>query len=101
MVVVADNTYGPGLFRPMEWGAHVSINAATKYISKSSRLFYQSDHTHKLPPPSSFPSFPSFHRISLSLPAPFDHPFIAFLLLLQPFRSDSSQLGEQAGTVTS
>ncbi|EKX54168.1 hypothetical protein GUITHDRAFT_132564 [Guillardia theta CCMP2712] len=33
VVVVADNTYGPGLFRPMEWGAHVSINAATKYIS--------------------------------------------------------------------
>jgi len=30
--VIADNTYGPTLLRPLELGADVSLNAATKYI---------------------------------------------------------------------
>jgi cysteine-S-conjugate beta-lyase len=31
-VVIADNTYGPTLLRPLDLGANVSLNAATKYI---------------------------------------------------------------------
>lgn len=33
ITVVADNTWGPTVYRPLEHGAHVSINAATKYIA--------------------------------------------------------------------
>ncbi len=34
-VVIADNTYGPTLLRPLDLGANVSLNAATKYIGPS------------------------------------------------------------------
>jgi len=37
-VVIADNTYGPTLLRPLELGADVSLNAATKYIGGHSDL---------------------------------------------------------------
>ena len=37
-VVVADNTYGPALVRPLALGADVSLNAATKYIGGHSDL---------------------------------------------------------------
>jgi cystathionine beta-lyase/cystathionine gamma-synthase len=37
-VVIADNTYGPTLLRPLDLGADVSINAATKYIGGHSDL---------------------------------------------------------------
>ena len=36
--VIADNTWGPTLFRPFEHGCDVSINAATKYIGGHSDL---------------------------------------------------------------
>lgn len=35
-VVIADNTYAPTLLRPLDLGANVSLNAATKYIGPSS-----------------------------------------------------------------
>lgn len=30
--VICDNTWGPGIFKPFDMGADVSLNAATKYI---------------------------------------------------------------------
>lgn len=36
--VVIDNTYGPTLFRPLELGCDVSVNAATKYLGGHSDL---------------------------------------------------------------
>lgn len=36
--VIADNTWGPSLFRPFEHGCDVSVNAATKYIGGHSDL---------------------------------------------------------------
>ncbi len=36
--VIADNTWGPTLFRPFEHGCDVSVNAATKYIGGHSDL---------------------------------------------------------------
>jgi len=36
--VIADNTWGPTLFRPFEHGVDVSVNAATKYIGGHSDL---------------------------------------------------------------
>lgn len=34
-VVIADNTYAPSLLRPLDLGANVSLNAATKYIGQA------------------------------------------------------------------
>jgi len=36
--VICDNTWGPSIFKPLELGADVSLNAATKYIGGHSDL---------------------------------------------------------------
>ena len=47
-MVIADNTHGPTLVRPLELGADVSLNAATKYIG--GQFFVVSPETFGMSP---------------------------------------------------